>query len=75
MLANLRLHKRFHKFPVETRRTPGTGEQGIKLGLDYFTRGAVTRYPADCLQRSDVSIRGANKNASLTDIEKSLGTA
>lgn len=29
VLANLRLHKRFHKFPVETRRTPGTGEQPL----------------------------------------------
>lgn len=33
---------------------------------------AVMRYPADCLQRTFLS-RATNKNASPTDIEKSLG--
>lgn len=33
---------------------------------------AVVRYPADCLQRTFLS-RATNKNASPTDIEKSLG--
>lgn len=32
----------------------------------------VMRYPADCLQRTFLS-RATNKNASPTDIEKSLG--
>lgn len=82
----LRLHKRSHKFPRTVmcvyvcarvlayslaRACPHAWYRRRKIRRTIFLR-AVMRYPADCLQRTFLS-RATNKNASPTDIEKSLG--
>lgn len=82
--VGLRLHKRSHKFlPTATqvyvhiymcvyvRARVRVWYRCRKTRRTIFLR-MVMRYPADCLQRTFLS-RATNKNASPTDIEKSLG--
>lgn len=77
--AGLRLHKRSHKFLLTATRAcvcarafaSASRYRHRKTRRTIFLR-AVMRYPADCLQRTFLS-RATNKNASPTDIEKSLG--